>query len=103
MKKNPRKHKISIDVNGDFTENVTKTFILTSKLCCEKYQTTSFPNKLCLLCISVCFNTYYTMGRFSRRQTDMFFLFSLEERIWHFRQIVSKGDSLYEVSDPICQ
>ena len=30
-----------------------------------------------------------------------FFLFFLENRIWHFMQIVSQGDNLHEVSDPI--
>ena len=29
------------------------------------------------------------------------FLFFLENRIWHFMQIVSLGDNLHEVSDPI--
>ena len=31
----------------------------------------------------------------------IFFLFFLENRIWHFMQIVSKEDSLHEVLDPI--
>ena len=31
----------------------------------------------------------------------MFFLFFLENRIWHFVQIVSLGDNLHEVSNPI--
>ena len=30
-----------------------------------------------------------------------FFLFFLENRIWHFMQIVSIGDNLHEVLDPI--
>ena len=30
-----------------------------------------------------------------------FFLFFLENRIWHFVQIVSLGDNLHEVSDPV--
>ena len=29
------------------------------------------------------------------------FLFFLEIRTWHFMQIVSQGDNLQEVSDPI--
>ena len=34
--------------------------------------------------------TYRSMGRFSRRWTDdIFFLFFLENKIWHFMQIVS--------------
>ena len=28
-------------------------------------------------------------------------VFLLESRIWHFMQIVSKRDTLHEVSDPI--
>ena len=47
------------------------------------------------------FNTYHAMGRFSRRQTNDIFLFFLENRIWHFMQIVSLGDSLLEVVNPI--
>ena len=31
----------------------------------------------------------------------IFFLFFLENRTWHFMQIVSLGDKLHEVSDPI--
>ena len=31
-----------------------------------------------------------------------FFLFFLESRIWHFMQIVSLGDNLHEVSNPVC-
>ena len=31
----------------------------------------------------------------------MFFLTFLENRIWHLMQIVSSGDNLYDVSDPI--
>ena len=38
---------------------------------------------------------------FSRQQFEIFFLFFLENRIWHFMQIVSLGDNLHEVSDPI--
>ena len=31
----------------------------------------------------------------------IFFLFFWENRIWHFMQIVSSGDNLEEVSNPI--
>ena len=31
----------------------------------------------------------------------IFFLFSLENRIWHFMQIVSNWDSLHEISNPV--
>ena len=31
----------------------------------------------------------------------IFFLFFLENRIWHFMQIVSLEDNLHEVSNPI--
>ena len=41
------------------------------------------------------------MGKFSRWQTDEIFLFFLENRIRHFMQIVSLGDNLHEVSNPI--
>ena len=42
-------------------------------------------------------NTYHTIGRFSRQQTDdIFLIFSYKND--HFMHIVSFGDSLYEVS-----
>ena len=41
------------------------------------------------------------MGKFSRWQTDDSFLIILENRIWHFMQIVLGGDNLHEMSDPI--
>ena len=31
----------------------------------------------------------------------MFSLFFPENKIWHFMQIVSNGDNLHEMSDPI--
>ena len=31
-----------------------------------------------------------------------FFLFFPENRIWHFMQIISLGDNLYEMSNPVC-
>ena len=46
-------------------------------------------------------NTYHAIGSFSRQQTDNSFLFFLENRIWHFMQIVSLEDTLHEVSNPI--
>ena len=47
------------------------------------------------------FNTYQAMGRFSRQQIGDVFLIFQENRIWHFMQIVSLGNNLHEVSDPI--
>ena len=46
------------------------------------------------------YKTYYAMSKFSRQQTDDIFLLFLENRIWHFMQIVSLGDNLHEVSNP---
>ena len=41
-------------------------------------------------------STYHAMGKFSRRQTDdIFFLFLLENRIWHFMQIVSPQETIW--------
>ena len=37
----------------------------------------------------------------NRRHLDRFFLFLLENRIWHLMQIVSLGDNLHETSYPI--
>ena len=43
-----------------------------------------------------------TLGKiFSRWYFDMFFLFIPDKRIWHFMQIVSNGDNLHEMSDPV--
>ena len=39
---------------------------------------------------------------FSRQHFEIFFLFLPENRIWHFMQIVSYGDNLHEMSNPIC-
>ena len=33
-------------------------------------------------------NHYHSMGKFSRRQTDDIFLIFLENKIWHFMQII---------------
>ena len=45
------------------------------------------------------------MGRISRWQIGdklvIFFLYFLENRFWHIMQIVSLGDNLHDVSDPI--
>ena len=38
---------------------------------------------------------------FSRRHFEIFFLFILDNRIWHFMQIVSYEDNLHEVSGPV--
>ena len=41
------------------------------------------------------------MGKFSRRKTDDIFLIFLENKIRHFMQIVSQGENLPELSNPI--
>ena len=38
---------------------------------------------------------------FSRPYFEIFLLFFLENRIWHFMQIVSLGDNLHDVSNPV--
>ena len=38
---------------------------------------------------------------FSGQHFEIVFLFFLENRIWQLMQIVSFGDNLHEVSDPI--
>ena len=43
------------------------------------------------------------MGNSADHKLIILFLFFLENRIWHFMQIVSLGDILHEVSDPIFQ
>ena len=48
------------------------------------------------------FLTLSTLGKiFSRRHFEIFFLFFPENRIWHCMQIVSSGDNLHEMSDPV--
>ena len=37
----------------------------------------------------------------SRWHTEIFYLFFLENRIWQFMQIVSTGDNLHEMSNPV--
>ena len=48
-----------------------------------------------------CFSTYHTMDNSADDKLVTFFLFFLENRIWHFMKIVSLGDNLHEVSNPI--
>ena len=38
---------------------------------------------------------------FSRRHFETFFLFLLENKFWHFMQLVSLGDNLHEILKPI--
>ena len=46
--------------------------------------------------------TLSTLGKiFSSWHIEIFFLFSPENRIWHFMQIVSTGDNLHEMSYPV--
>ena len=49
------------------------------------------------------FNFYHSLGKFSRRQLMIFFFFfSPENRVCHdFMQIVSLGDSLHEMLNPV--
>ena len=48
------------------------------------------------------FNLYCSLSKFSRWQFDVIFhiclFFFLENRLWHFMQIVPKGDNLHEMS-----
>ena len=48
-------------------------------------------------------NFYHSLGNFSRWHIWSYLsvLFSPENRLWHFMQIVSEGDNLHEVSMPI--
>ena len=41
------------------------------------------------------------MGKFSRWPNEDIFLIFLENRIWNLIQIVSYGDNLHEMSNPI--
>ena len=46
--------------------------------------------------------TLSTLGKiFSRRHIEIFFLFFQENRFRHFMQIVSSGDNLHEMPNPI--
>ena len=44
-------------------------------------------------------NSYYCYA--TEDKLIIFFLFFLENRIWNFMQIVSKGHNLHEISNPI--
>ena len=46
-------------------------------------------------------NLYLSLGKCSRQQTDDIFLFFPENRILHFMQIVSIGDNLHDMSNPV--
>ena len=56
-----------------------------------------YLSTFCVIKITLCMPD----RNFSRWQFETFFLFFLENKIWHFMQIVSLGDNLHEVSDPI--
>ena len=48
------------------------------------------------------FLTFTTLWAFlADGKLMIFFLFFLENRIWHFMQIVSSGDNLHEISNPV--
>ena len=49
------------------------------------------------------FNLYNSLGKCSRRQIGDIFaiLFPPKNRIWLFMQIVSNGDDLHEMSNPV--
>ena len=49
--------------------------------------------------------THSTLGKKknSRSHIEIFFLFFSENRILHFMQIVTIGDILHEMSDPVSQ
>ena len=46
------------------------------------------------------FNLYHPQGKFNRQQFDDIFFFP-ENRVWHFMQAVSVGDSMHEMSNPV--
>ena len=54
----------------------------------------SHPDKYCFLTVAM-------LWADSANNKLIFFLFFLENRIWHFMQIVSLGDNLHKVSNPI--
>ena len=59
-------------------------------------------NKSISLPVDVCNLTFTTLWAFSADDRLMiFFLFFPENRIWHFMQIVSVGDNLHEMSNPV--
>ena len=45
--------------------------------------------------------TLNILGKFSADDILIFFLFFLENRILYFMQIVSRGDNLHEMSNPV--
>ena len=48
-------------------------------------------------------NLYTSLGLFSRRHNDDIFCIFQENRLWHFFQIVSKGDHLQSPKETICK
>ena len=55
-----------------------------------------------LFAIPLSILTFTTLWAFSADDKMMlFFLFFPENRIWHFMQIVSLGDNLHEMSNPV--
>ena len=46
-------------------------------------------------------NLYHALGKFSRRQIDIFSYFSLKKKIWYFVQVVFSEESLLEMSNPV--
>ena len=54
------------------------------------------------LVFKVSYLTFTTLWAFSADDKMMlFFLFFPENRIWHYMQIVSLGDNLHEMSNPV--
>ena len=47
------------------------------------------------------FNLYHFQGKYNRWQTGDIFLFFPENRMRHFKQVVSNGDNLLEMSNPV--
>ena len=46
-------------------------------------------------------NIYHSTNKFSRWQINDIFLIFPRKQIWHFMQIVSSGDSLHEMLNPV--
>ena len=51
--------------------------------------------------INACYHLTMLSVNLAADKLMTFFLFSLENRIWHFMQIVSTGDNLHEMSKTI--
>ena len=51
----------------------------------------------CSCCQDLLFHLYNSADD----ELTIFFLFSAENRIWYFMQIVSNGDNLHEISNPV--